>query len=142
MKLKRQKENVFQRVWHQHRNINSYNSLTQQKLLSFIQSLGRGSSSSLPGCSFGTLSEDALESARHVTQVPHPSSSGGLSPNGLHAPVIFPGARSGVSARRATTLLEVEAAAATPHTEGVGLVPPLTETPRSLTHRSCRSQKP
>ena len=54
----------------------------------------------------------------------------------------FPGARSGVSARRATTLLEVEAAAATPHTEGVGLVPPLTETPRSLTLQTFTIQTP
>ena len=134
MKLKRQKENVFQRVWHQHRNINSYNSLTQQKLLSFIQSLGRGSSSSLPGCSFGTLSEAALESARHVTQVPHPASSGGLSADCLDAPVIFPSACGGESTSGATTLLEMEAAAATPHTESVSLVPSLTKTPCSLPH--------
>ena len=36
-----------------------------------------------------TFSEAALESARHVAQVPHPSSSGGLPANGLHAPVIW-----------------------------------------------------
>ena len=34
---------------------------------------------------------------------------------------------------RAVTLLKMEIAAATPHTQCVGLVPPLTETPFSLT---------
>lgn len=36
----------------------------------------------------GTFSEATLESARHVTQVPHPASSGGLSADCLDAPVI------------------------------------------------------
>ena len=35
-----------------------------------------------------TFSEATLETARHVTQVSHPASSGGLSANCLDAPVI------------------------------------------------------
>lgn len=41
------------------------------------------------------------------------------------------GSREGTS--RAATLLEMEAATATPHTQSVGLVPPLTEASCSLT---------
>ncbi|WVY99635.1 hypothetical protein V8G54_025705 [Vigna mungo] len=67
-------------------------------------------------------SQPALESARHVTQVPHSSSSSGLSPNGLDAPV--------------------KAATAASDTEGVGFVPPLTETPCSLPLHSCKIQTP
>lgn len=37
----------------------------------------------------GTFSEVALETARHVAQVPHPSGSSGLAPDGLHTPVIW-----------------------------------------------------
>jgi len=44
----------------------------------------------------------------------------------------FPLAGSRESTGGATALLEVEATAATPNTEGVGLVPPLTKTPCSL----------
>jgi hypothetical protein len=36
----------------------------------------------------GTFSEVALETARNVSQVPHPPSSSGLAPDGLHTPVI------------------------------------------------------
>ncbi|KAK8466377.1 hypothetical protein PHAVU_008G077300 [Phaseolus vulgaris] len=79
--------------------------------------LGSGSRSPLPWCCLRTLSEATLESARHVTQVPHPSCSGSLSPNGLRAPVIFSCARSGESTRRTPTLLKVEAPMTTPHTE-------------------------
>ena len=44
-----------------------------------------------------------------------------------------PLAGSRVGTGRAATLLKMETAAATPHTQCVGLVPPLTETPCSLT---------
>jgi hypothetical protein len=47
---------------------------------------------------------------------------------GLTCPLA--GSREGTGG--AATLLEMEAAAATPHAEGVGLVPPLSETPCSL----------
>jgi hypothetical protein len=43
-----------------------------------------------------------------------------------------PLAGSGEGTCGAATLLEMEAAAATPHAEGVGLVPPLSEAPCSL----------
>lgn len=36
----------------------------------------------------GTFSEVALETARHVAHVPHPSGTGCLAPDGLHTPVI------------------------------------------------------
>jgi hypothetical protein len=36
-----------------------------------------------------TFSEVALETARHVAKVPHPPSSSGLAPDGLHTPVIW-----------------------------------------------------
>ena len=69
-----------------------------------------------------------------MAQVPHPTGSGGLSPNGLHTPVIFSLAGSRESASGAPTLLEMEAAAAAPHTERVSLVPSLSEAPCSLPH--------
>lgn len=50
--------------------------------------------------------------------------------------VTFPSACGGESTSGATTLLEMEAAAATPHTESVSLVPSLTKTPCSLPLRS------
>ena len=126
MKLRRQKQKMFFR--------NSTRSLTPS------QRLGSGSRSPLPWCCLRTLSEATLESARHVTQVPHPSCSGSLSPNGLRAPVIFSCARSGESTRRTPTLLKVEAPMTTPHTERVSLVPPLTETPCSFPHCSSESE--
>jgi ribosomal protein L32E len=36
----------------------------------------------------GTFSEVALETARHVSHVPHPSRTSGLAPDGLHTPII------------------------------------------------------
>jgi len=36
-----------------------------------------------------TFSEVALETARHVSEVPHPPGSSGLAPDGLHTPVIW-----------------------------------------------------
>lgn len=45
----------------------------------------------------------------------------------------LPLASSRESTGGAAALLQMEAAAATPHAEGVGLVPPLTETSCSLT---------
>ena len=48
---------------------------------------------------------------------------------GIHT-LPLAGSRKGTS--RAPTLLKMEAATATPDAEGVGLVPPLTETPCSL----------
>lgn len=44
-----------------------------------------------------------------------------------------PLAGSGIGTGGAATLLEMEAAAATPNAKGVGLVPPLTKAPCSLT---------
>ena len=44
----------------------------------------------------------------------------------------LPRASSRETTGRTAALLKVKAAAATPHTERVGLVPPLTKTPRSL----------
>jgi len=56
--------------------------------------------------------------------------------------VTFSCARCWESTRRTPTLLEVEAATATSHTEGVSLVPPLTETPCSLSLHSFKIQTP
>jgi len=50
----------------------------------------------------------------------------------------FSCARSGESTRRTPTLLKVEAATTTPHTERVSLVPPLTEAPCSFSLHPCQ----
>jgi len=91
-----------------------------------------GSSSSLLGGSLGTFSEVALETARHVSEVPHPPGSSGLAPDGLHTPVILADAGGGVAAGGAGALLEVEAPAAAADAERVRLVPALAEAPRTL----------
>lgn len=54
------------------------------------------------------------------------------SNQGVHIHTL-PLASSRESTGSTTALLEVEAPAATPDTKGVGLVPPLTKTPCSLT---------
>jgi hypothetical protein len=36
-----------------------------------------------------TFSEVALKALQHMSQVPHPSSSSGLAPDGLHTPVVW-----------------------------------------------------
>ena len=51
-----------------------------------------------------------------------------------------PLASGGVSTGGATALLDVETATATSHAESVTLVPPLSETPRSLRLQSTKSE--
>ena len=80
--------------------------------------VGLGGLSSLP--------ESVLKPARHVAQVPHPSGSRRLPPDGLDAPVVLPDLRRWVPARRASLLLVVKRALATPGAQGVRLVVALT----------------
>ena len=74
----------------------------------------------------GSLPESVLKPARHVAQVPHPSGSRRLPPDGLDAPVVLPDLGRWVPARRASLLLVVKRALATPGAQGVRLVVALT----------------
>lgn len=104
-------------------------------------SLSRCCCTLLPWLCLSAFSETTLEPARDIAEIPHPSRSSCLSPDCLLTPVVFPLAGSRESTGRATALLEVEATSATPNTEGVGLVPPLTKTPCSLPHCSNRCRE-
>ena len=86
----------------------------------------------LPWGCLGAFSESSLEPPWDMTKVPHTTSTSSLSPDCLHTPIVLPRASSRETTGRTAALLKVKAAAATPHTERVGLVPPLTKTPRSL----------
>jgi len=95
----------------------------------------------VPGGSLCTFSEVALEPARHVAHVPHPSSAGGLAPDGFHTPIVLADAGGGVAARGAGALLQVEAAPAAADAQRVRLVPALAEAARSLRHFAFSNPK-
>lgn len=89
-----------------------------------------------PWSCFSSFSEIGFEPSRHMAKIPHPSCSCCLSPDGLHTPVKFADPSSRKPARRAPTLLEVEAAAAAARAECMGLIPPLSKAPCTFGHLS------
>lgn len=96
-----------------------------------------GGGSSLLGDSDLALTEAVLELASHLRHGSHAASAGGLTADGLGAPVVFADASRGVAARRAIALLDVHGAAAAATAQGVRLVAALTKgsgTLSGLTH--------
>ena len=101
-----------------------------------MENLG-GGSRGLLGDSGLALTEAVLEAARHILQVAQAASAGGLTADGLLAPVVLadPGGR--VAAGRALALLHVKGAPTAAAAQRVSLVPTLTErsgTLACLTH--------
>jgi hypothetical protein len=82
--------------------------------------------------------EAVLEAAVDFTEVGHSAGTGGLASLGLLAPVELASLSSGVSAVRASRLLDVVGAAATTAAQSVSLVVALAEAGGTLRYIRCQ----
>lgn len=78
--------------------------------------------------SLGSLTEAILETTRHVTKVTQTTGTGGVTPLGLHRPIVLADLGTRVSARRAHLLLNVVRASAASHADRMRLARPLSIT--------------
>jgi len=81
-----------------------------------------------------TCLEAILESSWHTLHVAHASSTSGLSPLSLLAPVVLPNLGSWVTAGRACVLLDVEGSATATSAQRMSFVMTLAEGTRAFRH--------